>query len=298
MGAVRAPAALEVVVDAEGSALAQKLQAVARLSHVELKVRAAAKGARTPCGLPVAELTLANGLKVRHTNAILRRLAQSGPTTTPLTGDFIQEGQVDMWLEWVTMELEHSGPCADLAQVGSVLEAHLKSRDYLVGERLTLADVSAVFSLRDTVFKAGAADAAGQYPNMSRWYQACTAQAAGAAPGATPGARPGARAPRARGPPQCAPPAFAYEDGDTSSKKPAAVYWAWFRKALASRIHAAARAAGVSAADAQAAILTKPTACGVVSTCEELLKLSLSEHEEMHMMKAPVDAAWLRKVLQ
>lgn len=64
--------------------------------------------------------------------------------------------EVDSWLEWVALEVDHHdlGEASDLEAICEVLNAHLRTRTYLVGQRLTLADVSAAVSLRQPFEKA------------------------------------------------------------------------------------------------------------------------------------------------
>mmetsp|Transcript_48431 Transcript_48431/g.138421 ORF Transcript_48431/g.138421 Transcript_48431/m.138421 type:complete len:145 (+) Transcript_48431:79-513(+) len=94
---------------------------------------------------------------------------------------------------------------------------------------------------------------------------------------------------------QCPPPAFPYAAGEVTDSDPAAVYWAWFRRALGTRLRAAAAAGGATGAEA---VLRDPTAQGICHTCEEVFGRPLSESEMVHLQQAPVSAEWLRGVLQ
>merc|ERR1719277_759933 len=123
----------------EDGATSAKIAATAKLAGVQVEL---AKGqARTPCGIPMPEMQLPNGLSIKHTNAILKRLAQ-----------------VDSWLEWAALEVDHTvldSEDADVDLLCEVLEAHLKTRTFLVGHRLTVADISAACSLRKPIEKKG-----------------------------------------------------------------------------------------------------------------------------------------------
>jgi len=118
-----------------------------------------------------------NGGKVRHTNAILRRIVQLAEGSL-MGSTFAEEGLVDSWLEWATLEVDH--PSADDEPVAEklceTLESHLKARTYLVGQRLTLADISASCSLREPLEKAGLDGLRAKYPNTVRWLLTCVHQ--------------------------------------------------------------------------------------------------------------------------
>uniref|UniRef100_A0A7S1W8R1 Uncharacterized protein n=1 Tax=Alexandrium catenella TaxID=2925 RepID=A0A7S1W8R1_ALECA len=87
----------------------------------------------------------------------------------------------------------------------------------------------------------------------------------------------------------CPPPAFPYAEGSG----PASVYWEWFRRALATRL----RAAAATSSAGPDAVLKEPTAAGVCRTCADVFGLRLSEAEVAHLHSAPVSAEWLRGVL-
>jgi len=279
----------------EGSAETEKIVAAARHSGVSLEI---IKGGcdHTPCGLPVPELRLPGGTKLRHLGAILRRVAQSGPLSegAPLTGNsFIEEGQVDSWLEWVSLEVDHSGDDLDVKQVCGVLEAHLRGKCFLVGDHLSLADISAAISLRGPLEKAGLPELGASFPSTVCWLRASLAAGAGTSAGGTAGVRR-----RAAGAGGGRAPLYQYTASKTGEQQPAAVYWAWFQKSLRTRLLAASAAAGVGgAAAAEKAILAAPTADGVCSTCLAWGR-PMSETEELHLRAAPVSKAWLQDLLQ
>eukprot|EP00928_Gymnodinium_smaydae_P042052 TRINITY_DN28382_c0_g1_i1.p1 TRINITY_DN28382_c0_g1~~TRINITY_DN28382_c0_g1_i1.p1 ORF type:complete len:305 (-),score=65.47 TRINITY_DN28382_c0_g1_i1:65-925(-) len=265
-----------------------KILVAARLADIEVQL--AAGGTETPCGHPVPELCLGNGNKVRYTDPILRRLGQVHGDAGRLGSSFIQEAQVDGWLEWVTLEVDHAelnGGELDVAKVCGSLEARLNASEspFLVGDRLSLADVSAVCSLRRPLAKVGAAKLAKDFPKTARWFADCDA----ACGGSSSGGAAGGGADNAAG---AQAPAFQYTEGQGS---PAAVYWGWFRKALCMRLLQAARAAGVE--DAKKAVLSKPSVDGLCRTCAETFGRPLSATEVAHLQAAPVSAQWLQSVL-
>lgn len=290
------PKPLELAADEVGAA---KILAAARLAGVEVQLRPGGCAARTPCGLPVPELEHATG-RVKYLNPILRRVAESGFPGTGLLGNcFTDEGQVDSWLEWVMLEIDHSGEDADTKRICGVLEAHLKGRTHLVGSRVSLADISAVLSLRPLLEKAGLGDPSASFPGVARWLRTCTQElelgpSAAEVPGRGPG--PAKRSAAKSSAAAAAPPPFPYTEGSVTDSRPAAVYWAWFRKGLGTRLYAAAKAAGC--ADVAQAVLAAPTAEGLVRTCAEAFGKPLSEAEALHLQQAPVSASWLKELLQ
>mmetsp|Transcript_96905 Transcript_96905/g.301663 ORF Transcript_96905/g.301663 Transcript_96905/m.301663 type:complete len:779 (-) Transcript_96905:86-2422(-) len=166
--------ALQLTADAD-SATSIKILAAAK--HAGVEVQLSQGGGRTPCGLPVPELHLPNGGRVRHTNAVMRRVAQMSEGTL-MGSSFVEEGQVDGWLEWASLEVDHQlfegePPIEPLC---TVLESHLRSRTFLVGQRLTLADISAACSLHQPLEKAGLDELRKSYPNTVRWLLTCVHQ--------------------------------------------------------------------------------------------------------------------------
>lgn len=154
-----------------GSAAGEKILAAARLAGIPVKLTASNR--QTPCGLPVPELQLPNGKKVSHTNAVLRRVALV--TECGLLGNtFVEEGQVDSWLEWIVLEVDHQlldgGSCDSILHT---METHLKTRTFIVGQRMTLADISMACSLRKSLEQTGVDEIRKLYPNTVRWFLTC-----------------------------------------------------------------------------------------------------------------------------
>mmetsp|Transcript_68525 Transcript_68525/g.198825 ORF Transcript_68525/g.198825 Transcript_68525/m.198825 type:complete len:752 (-) Transcript_68525:60-2315(-) len=164
-------AALQLAAEPSAASTA-KIFAAAKVVGVKLQL--AVGGERTPSGLPVPILTVPGGLRIRHVNPILRRIGQT--CESEVAGAcFVEEGQIDSWLEWVALEVDHQD-LADASELGSiceVLEGHLRTRTFLVGQRLTLADISASLSLRQYLEKAGFDALRGKHPNMIRWARTC-----------------------------------------------------------------------------------------------------------------------------
>jgi len=185
--------AMALRIASEGDS-AKKIQTVGRMAGVPLQVSSG--GDKTPCGMPVPVLTLPDGSKIRHTNAILRRLGQM--YDSPLTGScFMEEGQIDSWLEWVALEVDHNDleDTEMLESVCQALEAHLKSRTFIVGQRLTLADISAAISLKQPIEKVGMDALREKFPSVVRWLRT-SLHAVDGAPPAKPPAKAAAEAPK------------------------------------------------------------------------------------------------------
>lgn len=128
-------------------------------------------GSQTPCFLPCPELVIGD-CRLRHTNAILRRIAQT--VDCGLMGSsFVEEGQVDSWLDWGMLDIEHQDADAPIDEKLDTLQEWLKPRTFLVGQRLTLADVSVSISVRPFVERAGIDKVRKSHPAVVRWMLTC-----------------------------------------------------------------------------------------------------------------------------
>merc|ERR1719379_378709 len=96
-----------------------KILATARVAGVSIQL--ANEKATTPCGLPIPTLKTQDGGIIKHTNAILRRLACTSPDTGLLGTSFFEESAIDSWLEWGALEVDHTmlegSPVAPLCAV-------------------------------------------------------------------------------------------------------------------------------------------------------------------------------------
>jgi len=153
----------------------QKILTTARLAGLVVDVQG--KGGKTPVGAPVPELTVQDDLKVRHTNAVLRRIAQTNECGL-MGANFFEEGQVDSWLEWTSLEVDHHvmDGAGTPERLCEVLEHRLKGRTFIVGQRLTLADISVSCSLKQAFDQAGIEKLRTAYPNTMRWFLTCAHQ--------------------------------------------------------------------------------------------------------------------------
>jgi len=122
-----------------GHVEAQKVLIAAKVANIKITVE--------PPVSSEAPLELRRGTEViRYTNAILRHVGTSMQDTSLCGRSFFEAAQVDSWLDWAQIELEDEPP--QLKEGIDVLEKHLDQRVFVVGERLTLADISISCSLR------------------------------------------------------------------------------------------------------------------------------------------------------
>ena len=134
---------------------------------------------------------------VWESNAIARYCARLNDNKAKLFGrSAIEEAQVEQWLDWVRGEVEVPGavwlypifgiieenPQAtklaieDVKKAMDTLDQHLKTRTFLVGHRLTLADIVVSQTLTPfykMVFDAGFRK---KYTNVNRWFNTCVNQ--------------------------------------------------------------------------------------------------------------------------
>jgi len=155
--------------------------------------------AKSPLG-KVPVLDTPHGALV-ESNAIARYVAKLRRDTALDGATFFESAQVDSWMDFVAHEVEmpacvwvypilgytefaqapHDRAVADLRKALGVMEAHLTSRTFLVGNAVTLADIAAVAALyypMKLVLDAGARAA---FPCVERWFTTCVNQPAFAA---------------------------------------------------------------------------------------------------------------------
>eukprot|EP00397_Hematodinium_sp_SG-2012_P036265 GEMP01039132.1.p1 GENE.GEMP01039132.1~~GEMP01039132.1.p1 ORF type:complete len:433 (+),score=123.18 GEMP01039132.1:22-1299(+) len=159
--------------------------------HNGLEVNAVSnfdKAPPSPFGkVPVLETE--NGC-IFSTNAIVRYLARMRRDLCLSGRNFIENGMVDSWMEWASVELEvplctitypllglfENVPQAahqariDVKDALNVLEKHLLSNTFIVGHQITVADISLVCALHDAFRLAFDANFRNGFPNVMRWY--------------------------------------------------------------------------------------------------------------------------------
>jgi len=138
---------------------ALKIKVAAKAAGVDLKLERPKGGACVP------ELHI-GGRVVRYTNAVIRCIGRIFEGSDIYGSTFVENAQVDSWLDWTEMEFGSSEPPNGEAAVEK-LATHLESRTYLVGQRYTLADVSLSCSLAQLKLSLP--------PAVQRWLNTCTA---------------------------------------------------------------------------------------------------------------------------
>ena len=142
------------------------------------------------CGVPVTLLESLNPVTLAKVageapyakgySAVLRSLARSCPTSKLLGTSAFEEGRVDSWVEFAMLELSaHTNDLPDaVLVVGALarLDSALLSKTFLVGDALTLADISVACALLR--YSKSKAAAAVLQPNLARFLAMCLAQPA------------------------------------------------------------------------------------------------------------------------
>ncbi len=127
-------------------------------------------------------------LKLFESNAILRYLCTKHGLTDWYPDDLPTRAMVDQWLDWnqcrllpavrdIVMNKVFLGDAGDKAAIArgeknmpglaAILEVGLAGRDFLTGDKPTIADLS----IGSNLFQLGYAKAVPQGPNIKNWYQ-------------------------------------------------------------------------------------------------------------------------------
>jgi len=132
-----------------------------------------------------------------ESNAIARFLARHRNDTQLMGSTFFQSAQVDSWVDWCQNELEipvsmwiypifkfmppnHAQvkrAKADTRKALAVLESHLESRSFMVGSKVTLADIVLVSVLVYPMKMVFDANFRSSFPSVTRWFMTCVAMA-------------------------------------------------------------------------------------------------------------------------
>ena len=130
-----------------------------------------------------------------ESNAIARYLARHRNDTELLGSTFWEKAQVDSWMDWCNNELDIpvsmwvfpilglmetdkdqvNRAKSDLHKSLNVLENHLKSRSFVVGNKVTLADITLVGTLVYPMKLVFNAKYRAQFPSVTRWFMTCVA---------------------------------------------------------------------------------------------------------------------------
>lgn len=127
-------------------------------------------------------LELSEDTTIGQSNAMMRALANMTPCSKLYGKGAIEESTVDAWLGWIFCNVETAlnganlvGTDVAIADVLSALDkvdAQLAYHTYLVGEGVTLADISLTCVLKEVEKVAGGAAAIlSGLDHLSRWYQ-------------------------------------------------------------------------------------------------------------------------------
>lgn len=167
---------MRLFVNADSQA-AKKILATARLISLDIEIAGASKNAAV-CGSPAPELVIDGATPVKHTNAILRHIARLHADCELMGETLAEESQADVWLDWSLLEVDHKLTIVDapMDEFYNTLERHLKNRTFLVGERLTVADVAVAVSLQPALEKTSIAEAKKAHPALARWWLTCASQ--------------------------------------------------------------------------------------------------------------------------
>jgi len=141
-------------------------------------------------------LVTPTGSVIFESNAIARYLAKVRRDTGLAGENALEEASIDAWVEWSANELEL--PCcvwfypvagympfhpdaynkakADVGKALSVLNDHLNDKTYIVGERITLADICLASTLVYPLKLVCDKTYLKPYGNVTRWFQTCVNQ--------------------------------------------------------------------------------------------------------------------------
>jgi len=133
-----------------------------------------------------------------ESHAIARYVARLRPDQHLLGHSFYEQGLVDQWIDFSTTELEparalwlypilgymefnqqaYQAAKKDTVAALRLLNKHLLSHTYLVGNQVTLADIVVCVALVDMYQKVFAPKFISNYGNVNRWFKTCINQPA------------------------------------------------------------------------------------------------------------------------
>jgi len=126
-----------------------------------------------------------------ESNAMARYVARKGSDKGLYGSNEYETSQVDQWIEWFRSRIEPSlwvwlGPIfgfgtrqqesyekakTDIAAALAVLEGHLTGREWVVGKRVTLADITLFVGLHSLFTHAADAEYRKPYPSVAAWVE-------------------------------------------------------------------------------------------------------------------------------
>jgi elongation factor 1-gamma len=195
--------ALQLLVD-QGNFRAFKILIAAEYNSVAIDIpefkasdnKTAEFLAKSPLGRVPVLVTPAGS--IFESNAIARYVARMRRDTELFGVSFFESALVDSWIDFSAHNIELPATLwfypvlgyipynaiatakakTDLAKALTVLEKHLQDKTYLVGHKITLADIAVVSALvypfkfvADAAFRA-------PFPNVLRWFETCVNQPA------------------------------------------------------------------------------------------------------------------------
>lgn len=108
----------------------------------------------TPLAKSLVLTNVDDATHLAYTNTMMRHLASLVPQRHLLGATDIQKAQVDSWLEYIRQNLEiaivTNGLQADISLPMNRFDKHLYNRNHLVGESVTIADISLAVALYTT----------------------------------------------------------------------------------------------------------------------------------------------------
>jgi len=132
---------------------------------------------------------------IMQSNAIARHLGRHRNDTQLFGASFFEHAQVDSWMDWCANELEIpvsmwiypifgfqppnpkqiNKAKQDTKKALKVLEDHLRSRTFMVGRAITLADIVLVCALVYPMKMVFDAKFRSAFPSVTRWFTTCAA---------------------------------------------------------------------------------------------------------------------------
>mmetsp|Transcript_28942 Transcript_28942/g.48841 ORF Transcript_28942/g.48841 Transcript_28942/m.48841 type:complete len:448 (-) Transcript_28942:119-1462(-) len=131
-----------------------------------------------------------------ESNAIARYIARYQRDSELYGSTFFESGQVDSWVDFCSHDLElpvsmwiypvfgympynaavTAKAKADVSRALQVLDNHLSDKTYLVGHKITLADITVISTLVYPFKFVADADFRAPFPNVMRWFDTCVNQ--------------------------------------------------------------------------------------------------------------------------
>jgi elongation factor 1-gamma len=144
------------------------------------------------------ELEVVGSSSISNSNAIARYISKLRADAELTGATLLESAQVDSWIDFSAFDIElpatvwyypvlgympfnatsNEKAKADLAKALATLETHLATRTYLVGNKVTLADITVVSALVYPFKFVADAKYRGPFPNVMRWFDTCVNQPA------------------------------------------------------------------------------------------------------------------------